>query len=106
MIKFWINLTVIAVIVCFGLAIGAANDGLVPFDFLVVKAEVTLASVLVVGVCFGFALGALGSILFFLKLWNEHRKTRSELNKVRKQLRAYEDERKKEQKEDNLPVKA
>ena len=86
MIKFWINLVLIVLIVAVGLAIGAANDSSVFFDFLVVKADVSLATVLVVGVVFGFVLGLLGSILLILKTWNQARIARSNLAKLNKEV--------------------
>ena len=86
MIKFWINLVFIVLIVAFGLAIGAANDSNVFFDFLVVKADVSLATVLVVGVVFGFILGLLGSFLLILKTWNHARVARSSAAKLNKEV--------------------
>lgn len=102
MLKFWINLIVIVVIASFGLAIGSANDSTVFFDFLIVKADVSLATVLVVGVILGFILGLLGSLLLILKYWNRARSARSSLSKMRKEELRKEQASKKEQ--ETLPT--
>lgn len=102
MLKFWINLIVIVVIASFGLAIGSANDSTVFFDFLIIKADVSLATVLVVGVILGFILGLLGSLLLILKYWNRARSARSSLSKIRKEELRKEQASKKEQ--ETLPT--
>lgn len=102
MLKFWINLIVIVVIASFGLAIGSANDSTVFFDFLIIKADVSLATVLVVGVILGFILGLLGSLLLILKYWNRTRSARSSLSKMRKEELRKEQASKKEQ--ETLPT--
>ncbi|MDO5352059.1 MAG: lipopolysaccharide assembly protein LapA domain-containing protein [Succinatimonas sp.] len=102
MLKFWINLIVIVVIASFGLAIGSANDSTVFFDFLIIKADVSLATVLVVGVILGFILGLLGSLLLILKYWNRARSARSSLSKMRKEELRKEQASKKEQ--ETLPT--
>ena len=102
MLKFWINLIVIVVIASFGLAIGSANDSTVFFDFLIVKADVSLATVLVVGVILGFILGLLGSLLLIVKYWNRARSARSSLSKMRKEELRKEQASKKEQ--ETLPT--
>ena len=102
MLKFWIHLIIIVAVVSIGLAIGSANDSTVFFDFLIVKTEVSLATVLVVGVAFGFALGLLGSLLLILKYWNRARQARSSLNKLQKEEQKRAEEKAKDQ--EDLPV--
>ena len=57
MIKFWFYLVVLLFLAILGLAVGAANDSQIFFDFLFVKKEISVATVLVIGVIFGFILG-------------------------------------------------
>ena len=47
MIKFWFYLVVLLILAVLGLAVGSANDTLISFDFLFVKKEISVATVLV-----------------------------------------------------------
>ena len=67
MIKFWFYLVVLLILAVLGLAAGSANDTLISFDFLFVKKEISVATVLVIGVIFGFILGVYASLLLCLK---------------------------------------
>ena len=68
MIKFWFYLVVLLILAVLGLAAGSANDTLISFDFLFVKKEISVATVLVIGVIFGFILGVYASLLLCLKM--------------------------------------
>ncbi|MGN0901679.1 MAG: LapA family protein [Succinivibrio sp.] len=85
MLKFWLYFFVLIFLVIVGLAIGAANDSIVSFDFLVAKKEVSIATVLVVGIVFGFILGIYSCLLLCLKLWFKARVKDSAVKKLRKQ---------------------
>ena len=55
-------------------------------DFLFVKKEISVATVLVIGVIFGFILGVYASLLLCLKMWYRAKKAQLSLNKAKKQL--------------------
>ena len=57
MIKFWFYAIVMLLLIFIGLTVGSANDSMIVFDFLIVKANISVATVLVIGVGFGFVLG-------------------------------------------------
>ena len=86
MIKFWFYLVALLILAVFGLAVGSANDTLISFDFLFVKKEISVATVLVIGVIFGFILGVYASLLLCLKMWYRAKKAQLSLNKAKKQL--------------------
>ena len=96
MIKFWFYVSVLLVLAVFGLAVGSANDTLISFDFLFVKKEISVATVLVIGVIFGFILGVYASLLLCLKMWYRAKKAKLSLNKVQKQLRSVKTDNKQE----------
>ena len=54
MIKFWFYAIVMLLLIFIGLTVGSANDSMIVFDFLIVKANISVATVLVIGVGFGF----------------------------------------------------
>ncbi len=85
MIRFWFYLIVLLALAVFGLAIGSANDSRIMFDFLIVKQEIPVATVLVIGVVFGFLLGIYASLILCFKLWIKAKVAQSSLNKVKKQ---------------------
>lgn len=86
MIKFWFYIAVLLILAVIGLAIGSANDSLVSFDFLFVKKEISVASVLVLGVGFGFILGVYSSCLLCIKLWYKAKIAKLSLGKLKKQI--------------------
>lgn len=94
MIKFWFYVVVLLVLAVFGLAVGGANDTLISFDFLFVKKEISVATVLVIGVIFGFILGVYASLLLCLKMWYRAKKAQLSLNKAKKQLQSVENSKK------------
>ncbi|NLK85413.1 MAG: LapA family protein [Aeromonadales bacterium] len=85
MIKFWFYIIVLVCLAVIGLTVGSANDSMVEFDFLVGRASVPVATVLVVGVAFGFVLGLYASLLLCLKFWVRERIAKSSLAKLKKQ---------------------
>ncbi len=86
MIKFWFYFLILIILAVIGLAIGSSNDSMVMFDFLFVKKEITVASVLVIGVIFGFILGVYSSLILCLKLWFRAKSAKSTMNKTKKEL--------------------
>ncbi len=85
MIKFWFYFIVLIFLVILGLAIGSANDSAVIFDFLFVKKEISVATVLIIGVGFGFLLGVYASLILCVKLWFKATHAKSSLNKMKKE---------------------
>ena len=85
MIKFWFYAIVMLLLIFIGLTVGSANDSMIVFDFLIVKANISVATVLVIGVGFGFVLGVYASLLLCLKLWFKAKLTQVSLNKLKKQ---------------------
>ena len=88
MIKFWFYFIVLLFLAVLGLAIGSANDSKIMFDFLFVKQEITVATVLVIGVFFGFILGVYASLLLCIKLWFKANIAKASLNRLKKQALA------------------
>ena len=84
MIKFWFYLVVLLFLAILGLAVGAANDSQIFFDFFFVKKEISVATVLVIGVIFGFILGVWACLLMCLKYWFKAKKANVSLNKALK----------------------
>lgn len=85
MIKFWFYAIVMLLLIFIGLTVGSANDSMIVFDFLIVKANISVATVLVIGVGFGFVLGVYACLLLCLKLWFKAKLTQVSLNKLKKQ---------------------
>lgn len=90
MLKLWAYVIVLIVLCAVGLAIGAANDAVVTFDFLIVKLQVNLATVLVFGTIFGMILGIYISFLMCFKFWRKASRAKGELKALRKQQGAAE----------------
>ena len=86
MLKRWIYGLLLLVLFGIGLALGAANDAVVTFDFLVVKMDVSLGTVLTVGIVFGLILGLYISLFLWLKYWFLARANKSELKRTQKEL--------------------
>ena len=86
MLKRWIYGLLLLVLFGVGLALGAANDAVVTFDFLVVKMDVTLGTVLTCGVVFGLVLGLYISLFLCFKYWRQARTAKSELKRTVKEL--------------------
>lgn len=84
MIKFWIYLIILVLIAVVGLAIGAANDSRIAFDFLIAKSEVSVAFVLVVGIIFGLLLGLYMSALICIRFWCQTRAAKAALSRYKK----------------------
>ena len=91
MIKFWFYFLILAVFIVLGLAIGASNDSVVMFDFLFVKKEISLASVLVVGLLFGLILGVYCSMFLSVKLWLQLKVAKTQFNRLKKKTTADQD---------------
>ncbi|HAR79372.1 MAG TPA: hypothetical protein DCR21_00935 [Succinivibrionaceae bacterium] len=85
MLKFWLYLIFLVVLVVIGLTIGSANDAAVTFDFLVAKADLTVASVLVIGVIFGFVIGLYVSSMICFKFWRNAHSAKVALNRYKKE---------------------
>ena len=94
MIKFWIYLFIFFLLALFGLMVGSANDGRVFFDFLFVKKEVSIATILIIGVLFGFALGLYSMSFLALKLYVKNKILSSQLKKSKKEVEKHQDEQK------------
>lgn len=100
MLRFWLYVIVLAILCVIGLTIGSANDVSVDFDFIFVKAQVSLATVLVIGVIVGIVIGLYLSLLLCLKFYMAARSAKSELKRFKKSIA-------KEQKsQEQVPVKA
>ena len=69
MLKFWLYIIVLVLLCVLGLTIGSANESIVTFDFLFVKADLSLAMVMVVGLVIGIVVGLYISLFFSLKMW-------------------------------------
>lgn len=85
MLKFWLYILVLLVICVLGLSIGSANESVVSFDFLIIKADMSLAMVLVCGVVFGIIIGLYISSIFCLKIWLKARSSNAQVKKLKKQ---------------------
>ncbi len=85
MLKFWIYIIFLAVLAAIGLAIGSANDTVVSFDFMVVKADVSVATVLVLGVAFGLVVGIWLSLMMCFRFWRSARAANSALAALKKE---------------------
>ncbi|MCR5084867.1 MAG: lipopolysaccharide assembly protein LapA domain-containing protein [Succinivibrionaceae bacterium] len=79
---------VLALFVVLGLAIGAANDTLVDFDYLIASSHVSVATVLVSGVACGFLLGLYVALLFCLRVWRRAHQARVSLRDCERRLEA------------------
>ncbi|MGN1281319.1 MAG: LapA family protein [Succinivibrio sp.] len=90
MIRIWFYIALLLILAIIGLAIGSANDSLISFDFLIVKKDISVASVLVIGVSFGFILGVYSSCLLCIKLWYKEKVARLSLGKLKKQMQSAE----------------
>ena len=91
MSNFWFYFFILAVFIVLGLAIGASNDSLVMFDFLFVKKEISLASVLVIGLLFGLVLGVYCSMFLTFKLWLQLKVAKTQFNRLKKKTTADQD---------------
>ncbi|MBQ9274435.1 MAG: LapA family protein [Succinivibrio sp.] len=85
MFKFWVYFIILILLAVVGLALGSLNDARVMFDFLVAKAEVSVAVVLVCGIVFGVILGIYLSLLMCFKFWRQAHNAKSELKAARKE---------------------
>ncbi len=72
--------------------VGSANDGQVVFDFLFVKKEVSIATILIIGVLFGFVLGLYSMSFLSLKLYVKNKILNSQLKKAKKEVERLSDE--------------
>ncbi len=85
MLKFWLYIIVLILICVLGLTIGSANESMVTFDFLFVKAELSLAMVMVVGIVVGIIIGLYISLLFSVKMWARAQGAKSEARRAKKE---------------------
>lgn len=86
MLRFWLYVIVLAILCVIGLTIGSANDVVVDFDFIFVKAQLSLAMVFVIGLIVGILIGLYLALLICLKFYMEARKARSELKHLKKSI--------------------
>ncbi len=85
MLKFWLYIIILIAICALGLTIGSANETVVAFDFLFVKANLSLGMVLVVGIICGIIIGLYLASLFCLKVWFKAHRSRAEVKRLRRQ---------------------
>lgn len=85
MLKFWLYIIVLVLLCVLGLTIGSANESIVTFDFLFVKADLSLAMVMVVGLVIGIVVGLYISLFFSLKMWARARGAKSEAKRAKKE---------------------
>ncbi|MBU3827023.1 MAG: DUF1049 domain-containing protein [Candidatus Anaerobiospirillum merdipullorum] len=85
MLKFLLYILVLIVIAVLGLTIGSANETVVAFDFLFVKANLSLGMVLVIGIICGIVIGLYIASLFCLKVWFKAHGSRVEVKRLRRQ---------------------
>ncbi len=86
MIKRWIYGLFMIVLFGIGLAVGAANDASVSFDFLFVKKEVSLGTVLIIGMIFGLIAGLYISLWASFKYWRQARVAKAQVRRLEKEL--------------------
>ncbi len=86
MLKFWLYVLVLVILCIIGLTIGSANDTVVDFDFLFVKAEVSLAVIFTVGVAAGVILGLYVAFLFCFRSWIRTRSARAEARQLKQEI--------------------
>lgn len=91
MLKKWVYIIVLVILIALGLAIGAANDSVVMFDFLIVTMQVNLATVLVIGLIFGLLLGIYLSMLMCFKFWRQSHGLKSELKALKRSKASLEE---------------
>ena len=84
MLKFWLYIIVLIALCILGLTIGSANESMVTFDFLFVKADLSLAMVMVVGIVVGILIGLYICMLFSVKMWARAQGAKSEAKRVKK----------------------
>ncbi len=85
MLKFWLYIIVLILLCVLGLTIGSANEAMVTFDFLFVKADLSLAMVMVVGIVVGIIIGLYISMLFSVKMWARAQGAKSETKRIKKE---------------------
>ena len=85
MLKFWLYIIVLVLLCVLGLTIGSANESIVTFDFLFVKADLSLAMVMVVGLVIGIVVGLYISLFFSLKMWARACGAKSEAKRAKKE---------------------
>lgn len=84
MFKKWIYGLFLLVLFAVGLALGAANDATISFDFLFVKKDISLGVVLVIGMIFGLFLGLYISFWMCFKFWRQSRVAKSQVRRLEK----------------------
>ena len=85
MLKFWLYIIVLVLLCVLGLTIGSANESIVTFDFLFVKADLSLGMVMVVGLVVGIVIGLYISLWFGLKMWTRACGAKSEAKRAKKE---------------------
>ena len=85
MLKFWLYIIVLVRLCVLGLTIGSANESIVTFDFLFVKADLSLGMVMVVGLVVGIVIGLYISLWFSLKMWTRACGAKSEAKRAKKE---------------------
>ena len=85
MLKFWLYIIVLVLLCVLGLTIGSANESIVTFDFLFVKADLSLAMVMVVGLVIGILVGLYISLWFSLKMWTRACGAKAEAKRAKKE---------------------
>ena len=85
MLKFWLYIIVLVLLCVLGLTIGSANESIVTFDFLFVKADLSLGMVMVVGLVVGIVIGLYISLWVSLKMWTRACGAKSEAKRAKKE---------------------
>lgn len=92
MLKFWLYIIVLVLFCILGLTVGSANETMVTFDFLFVKADLSLAMVMVIGLIVGIVIGLYIALLFCMKMWARAHGAKTEARRVRKEAQKALDE--------------
>ncbi|MCX8574755.1 MULTISPECIES: LapA family protein [unclassified Gilliamella] len=82
--KLILSIILIIAIFALSIALGAANDQVVTFNYLVAKSELRLSVLLAILFGSGFLVGWFVTGYFFLKSKLQHSSTKRKLNKLQK----------------------
>lgn len=80
----WIYIIVLVLFCASGLTVGAKNSTMVTFDFLLFRAEISLAMVMVTGIVIGVLFGIYLSLLFSCRAWARTLRAQAEVRRLRR----------------------
>ena len=78
----WIYIIVLVLFCASGLTVGAKNSSMVTFDFLLFRAEISLAMVMVTGIVIGVLFGVYLSLLFSCRAWARTLRAQAEIRRL------------------------